>query len=446
MSDKIYFPHIDGLRAVAVLAVIIFHIDEEILPGGYLGVDLFFVISGFVITGYLMRMETANITKSLMRFYVRRLMRLMPALITVIILGSFLFLLLANRPSEDIFRTASTAIFGLSNNYLYWSSADYFSLDATLNPFTHTWSLGVEEQFYLIYPAILVSLGLITKNRHNTKNRQLLYFVLSLIWFTSFFGYIIIGHIDKMAAFYLLPFRLWELGVGCFAYYIYTKNIHKQRKSRKIRLSILSLIAICFCFYIPEQHQSYSTIALVFFSIFIIIDNDEKSIINRILSLPVMIWVGLLSYSFYIWHWPILVLAKYTIGNQGIPLFITITVFFTVSIISYYLIERPFRYAKSKVAKWKISAAYIAVMSFVAITIAIQAPKYAQSYNNVLADIFSIPPTISWVEDVDCHGWSDLNKKSNPLEDCLGASRTEEKPNIIYLVGDSHAAQLYFYV
>ncbi|QYO77785.1 acyltransferase family protein [Devosia salina] len=154
-----YRRDIDGLRAIAVLAVIAFHASPGLLGSGYLGVDIFFVISGYVITGYLVRAPKRGLTSYVLDFYSRRIRRLLPALLLCILVTAWAFVLVTTRPPKDVFDTGAWALLGLSNIQLFLASQDYFALEAGLNPFTHTWSLGVEEQYYLIYPALFAILG-----------------------------------------------------------------------------------------------------------------------------------------------------------------------------------------------------------------------------------------------------------------------------------------------
>ena len=151
---KLYFPELDGLRAFAVLIVIINHFNKELLPSGFLGVDIFFLISGFVITSSLINREESNFWEFITNFYTRRIKRIYPALIACVILTG-IFLCLFNDNPEYEMKTALTSIFGLSNIYLIKISMNYFSQSAEINPFLHTWSLGVEEQFYFLFPLLV---------------------------------------------------------------------------------------------------------------------------------------------------------------------------------------------------------------------------------------------------------------------------------------------------
>ena len=149
-----YRPEIDGLRAFAVIAVIINHFNKEILPNGYLGVDIFFVISGFVITSSLYQRPSKNFKDFISGFYERRIKRLIPALSVFVLITSIGICLFNSEPGSSL-KTGLTSLFGLSNLYLLKNSTDYFALSSELNVFTHTWSLGVEEQFYILFPCLL---------------------------------------------------------------------------------------------------------------------------------------------------------------------------------------------------------------------------------------------------------------------------------------------------
>jgi peptidoglycan/LPS O-acetylase OafA/YrhL len=223
-----YRADIDGLRATAVIAVIINHLEKSLLPSGYLGVDIFFVISGFVITSSLMNHKSIDFKSFLAGFYVRRFKRILPALILFTIISSLLLCLVNPNPGVSL-RTGIAALFGFSNVYLLSQDTNYFSSDADLNIFTHTWSLGVEEQFYLIFPVLVWFSGL-TKNASRI-NAFRFAAILSAFMLISWIAFKHLSSINPSAAFFLMPARFWELGSGslCFLFCYYSpKHIDQE--------------------------------------------------------------------------------------------------------------------------------------------------------------------------------------------------------------------------
>jgi peptidoglycan/LPS O-acetylase OafA/YrhL len=203
-----YRPEIDGLRALAVLAVIINHLGKEHLPSGYLGVDIFFVISGFVITSSLAsrRSESRGFLDFLGQFYVRRIRRLMPALAIFVGVTAPLLCFFSFTPNDSL-GTGFAALFGLSNILLLRRSTDYFASATELNAYTHTWSLGVEEQFYFLYPLLFWWLA---GRRKGLVRLSVLLGVLSAV---SLAGFIYLYQTKQPAAYFLMPTRFWELGI-----------------------------------------------------------------------------------------------------------------------------------------------------------------------------------------------------------------------------------------
>jgi peptidoglycan/LPS O-acetylase OafA/YrhL len=214
-QESSYFPSIDGLRAVAVSAVMIYHLAPSALPGGFTGVDIFFVISGYVVTASLVGREHQSLPQFILGFYARRILRIFPALLVCIVATSIVavvFIPPASWLGESIKKTAFYGIIGLSNYALIWSSDGYFSPRAEFNPFTHTWSLAVEEQFYLIAPAI-VYLWLTSRSQTGGK-RVMPFAALVLLALVSCGAAAYNTFANPEAAFYLLPSRFWELACG----------------------------------------------------------------------------------------------------------------------------------------------------------------------------------------------------------------------------------------
>ena len=209
-----YRPEIDGLRAFAVVAVIINHFNKDLLPSGYLGVDIFFVISGYVITSSLAGRESKNFLDFLTGFYERRIKRLVPALVVFVLITSVLISFFNPDPGKAL-KTGATSLFGLSNLYLLKQSTDYFAESTILNPFTHTWSLGVEEQFYLLFPFLIWFSGF---GRQTAKGARNLFCQVGALTIASFIGFIYLYKVNQPAAYFLMPTRFWEMAAGCLLY------------------------------------------------------------------------------------------------------------------------------------------------------------------------------------------------------------------------------------
>ena len=205
-----YRPDVDGLRTVAVFAVIANHFSQDLLPSGFLGVDMFFVISGYVITASLAKQTNNSIQDFFLSFYVRRIKRLVPALLICILVTCFLGSLFINPEISDYqssLKAGFFSLFGLSNIYFYRQATDYFASSTHLNLFTHTWSLGVEEQFYLLFPALFWVCGIPSRR---ANGRRLLLSALGLLTVGSFALYILLNRSSPHGAYFMMPPRFWE--------------------------------------------------------------------------------------------------------------------------------------------------------------------------------------------------------------------------------------------
>ncbi|MFL2436857.1 MAG: acyltransferase family protein [Verrucomicrobiales bacterium] len=342
-----YRPDIDGLRALAVIGVILFHADLG-LTGGFVGVDVFFVISGFLITSLILKDLKSN-QFSLLGFWERRARRIFPALYVVTIITiclSYLFLL----PKD--FEILGGSVIGLSffsSNIFFWKNTNsYFSGSAEEMPLLHTWSLSLEEQFYIIVPIIFL---LFFKWRQFDK----LFWVLSVGTLLSLL-ISIVGTIHyESASFYLLPTRAWELGAGSI---IATSRPIKSYRLRTI-FSVLGILSILFSFIFYDRSSSFPGLsavppvlgaALIIWSGVGFREISRLPIVLKVLSIRPLVFIGLLSYSLYLWHWPLLALNEYmVIGRDSILIkFAIVLLSFLLSIISWKYIEQPIR--KKKVA------------------------------------------------------------------------------------------------
>lgn len=241
MNTEQYRPDVDGLRGLAVIAVILGHFWPNIFQSAYLGVDVFFVISGYVITSSIQKYKSEKISSFLLVFFAKRIKRLLPALLFCVATVSVLSLLLIPNATVSLI-TGFTAVIGISNLYLMYSSADYFGESVEYNLFTHTWSLGVEEQFYLLYPALFWLTISFIKNGSFRKNLLVSGLIISLI------GFIIFSLKQPVTSYYFPLFRAWEFLVGVSVFFLRRPESGNSRNYLTV-ISILLVIA----FLLPKS-------------------------------------------------------------------------------------------------------------------------------------------------------------------------------------------------
>lgn len=340
---------IDGLRAIAVLAVILNHFDKKILPGGYLGVDVFYVLSGFVITSSLLDKRYVSFREYILGFWTRRVKRLAPALflcVTATILLTFLFSSPQIAASFLSLHTGIAALFGLANLFLLGRATDYFSTIAELNAFTHTWSLGIEEQFYLVFPFMAWTSGLVLKKKNGGRNFLILLSFFSLI---SVVYYIKFSFTNPVKAFYLMPTRFWELASGSVSFLLSRKfeNATNRNLSISDRTASVCLAALLFLFCLPQSgvHSEFAPLPAVLFAAFLLFAIGKRSLAAKLLSLKPFVFLGTISYSLYLWHWSVLSVSRWTIGVNLWTAPFQLILIFLLAAFSYQFVERPLRYA-----------------------------------------------------------------------------------------------------
>ena len=352
MSSIKYRPEIDGLRAIAVISVIIYHLNESWLSGGFLGVDIFFVISGFLITGIIIT-EIQQNSFSFKQFYTRRIKRIYPAFITVMALVSLIAsAIFIYNDFNQLRKTIELATAFLSNFYLGLTQG-YFDLSANENPVLHIWSLAVEEQYYLIFPLILI---LAYKKFREIK----VLFIITLILFfillaTSFIPanfYKEVLHQPNI--YYLSNLRFPELLVGSLlAIYHNFSNKGQLSKQASNILAILSTLLLFSCLFLMNNDIAFipgvTLIIPCIFTALIIHTTSQNNIVKLCLSNKAIVFIGKISYSLYLYHWIFIALAYYITGekqinNQSIAIVTVLTIIF--SVLSYYLIEQPIRKSK----------------------------------------------------------------------------------------------------
>jgi peptidoglycan/LPS O-acetylase OafA/YrhL len=344
--DKYSIP-IDGLRAIAVIVVIINHFKESLLTSGYLGVDVFFVISGFVITASLLKRKQTTAKTFFGGFYKRRVKRLVPALLLCFIVASLSISFFALQPHKYI-NTGLFSLPGFANIDLYLNAVDYWGESSKFNPFTHTWSLAVEEQFYYFYPLIV---WFLFSRKVVSGSINKLFIAISALSVLSLGAYIYTVTAHPMATYFLMPFRFWEIGLGCLLYLQLRKfdNDLIRKITAKIPLTVFLILSLA-VFFLPKADNGYTTIAIVFITYFILLkvklaEVSENTAELKLLDNKVMVYLGKISYSLYLWHWIIITLARWTIGISLETAPVIIVLFVGLSVLSYHLIEMPLRHA-----------------------------------------------------------------------------------------------------
>ena len=398
-----YRYELDGLRAFAILVVLINHAHSSWLPGGYLGVDCFFVISGYVVTSSWSK-HSSHDARS---FYERRLRRLQPALLLMLVISVALSIP-AGLISSQHSAAALGSIFGASNLILLSQSLDYFGSSAATNPFTHTWSLGVEEQFYLLFPFL-----------SKKKTWQTGLFLASIVL------WLILQINHQEAAFYLMPARIWELSIGIL---LFTCEDSLPKKSS---LSWIGLLAMATAISLPLELQVTGTLLAAGGTSLLLIGLRPMSKIKIFFSSEILVYIGKRSYGLYLWHWPLLVISRtllpgYSWQNTMIPLSATLL----LSWASYKWVEHPIRGKK-----WGFII-FIPIMAASTALIVFINNRQLKLTTKTNYDNFARQHQVK-LELQPCHSSSN----SDALNQCLPSAETSSKQRII-LIGDSHAAHM----
>ena len=334
-----YRGEIDGLRTLAVVPVILFHAGIAPFGGGFIGVDVFFVISGYLISTIIIN-ELDEGRFSILRFYERRARRILPALFFVMLACvPFAWFWLMPRDLKD-FAQSLTAVTFFVSNFLFWLEAGYFETTAELKPLLHTWSLAVEEQYYIIFPVLMMIL--MPLGRRAVMGWLLALFAISLI--ASQWGI----YNRPSATFFLLPARGWELLVGVFAAMYLQKNPGFTRNTQAELLSVAGLLLIIVPIFIythetpfPGAYALPATIGTAL----IILFARAGTLANKLLAARPMVAIGLVSYSAYLWHQPVFAFFKHRFGSGLFEdyVFALIALSLLLATFSYWVVERPFR-------------------------------------------------------------------------------------------------------
>jgi len=343
MKASQYRADIDGLRAVAVLGVVFFHAGLG-FPGGFAGVDVFFVISGFLITGLILK-DLEHGSFSMVDFWERRVRRIFPALFVMVLacLVAGWFLLLPY--GYLVLGQSAIALAVFASNIQFWRTTDYFSPLAEENPLLHTWSLSVEEQFYLVIPLLLAGL-------YAWRRQKLLLPALLVITAASFAVSVAWLEREPAGAFYLLPSRAWELGVGAMLAFVPPTNSNGLRSFAALG----GLASICYTFFFHKPGAPFPGVAAlpsVIGTALVIWSGNlprggQLLWGQRLLGCKPLVWCGLASYSLYLWHWPFFAFHRYIFDHlPSVPVSVAYVVAaFAISALSLRYVERPFRHKR----------------------------------------------------------------------------------------------------
>ena len=435
-AAKSFRPDIEGLRALAVSGVVAFHFGYTGLPGGFVGVDIFFVISGYLITLHLQQEIAKHGTVNLLTFYARRARRLLPASLFVILVTLFAgYFILAPSEQQLYSKGALFASTYIINLWLIRWSLDYFAVDASNNPFIHFWSLSVEEQFYLAWPALLLLFTRIRPSRHGVFLLMAAVAVISFAlcaWLTT---------VSQPWAFYFSPFRAWEFAFGGLASMALSTNWAK-RFPYSPAMGWMGLAMIVGTYLkVSEQAPFPGYIALVpaMGTVMVLLSGAHESVYGpkAILAIRPAQWVGKLSYSLYLWHWPVIVYATMLVPQlTSVQRVLLLVLTLALSLFSYHFVENPIRRNAWLMAGTRRSLAFAALLTMTGVTVGYASATLAKhnvtAQQRVIAETALRPSTVR-ATDESCV----LDLETVTPKPCVFGSPSSNQT--IVLFGDSHA-------
>ena len=444
---------IQGLRGFAVLVVVLCHAELPV-PGGFIGVDVFFVISGFVISGLLIRELDRSGTIDFPRFYSRRVRRIIPALAVVVLVTLALSFLLGSpfdRQQTVTAMTAAGALLMVANGVIFLNSGGYFATPPTNNPLLNTWSLSVEEQFYLLFPALLIALcwwagrqraGTFLGYRGRMAVGVGLLTVASLALCVAMsFGWLRLHLSDpQWFAFYSSPTRAWEFGAGCLAYLWVSRGpvVHGRLAATVGMLGWLSLIVAVFLIRPTDDFPGWLAVVPVVATMAVLVaGTDERTWLVRVSGSAVPRWLGNVSYSWYLWHWPMIAFAALLVpGIRWVPP-VAALASLGVAVVSFRVIENPIRFDASIVGRRAVALAGVCIGSVLVVSAALFVGARSFWWSPSVQSMGSqIGAQHRWQID-GCNSAVPVGQRS---EECTWNSEASGAP--LYLLGDSHAGQL----
>lgn len=450
MAEKMrHVSAIDGMRAFAVVSVILYHINPAWLRSGFVGVDVFFVISGFVVANSIYANPAKSFRSYLSSFYRRRFARVMPALFAYVLIVAVFGTIFIPKSAASKFVeiTGAASLFGMSNVVLLLTSGDYFSTSSEFNTFTHTWSLAVEEQYYLLFP--FFSYALIVNNRSSVVRQKL---ALVLVYAACALSLIAAAYLTsswRPFAFYMLPTRFWELGIG------FLLRLHGQRFGKSFCewrivstvVSAAALLSLILSFwYTPVDNFPFPAALWPCLSTLVLIASMwlvPGTVVDTVLSAAPFQFLGRISYSLYLWHWGVVVLMRWTIGLDTVPLQVAAGVLtLALSYGSYMYVEQPFRYNRRLVNL--TVPAFFGAFGLAMLSIA-----------TICAGLLVLKPVLGAAASNDAMIWSPYVWQDREAPDCpivtsktgfQGGEKILFEPQCaqatrsrLFVVGDSHA-------
>jgi peptidoglycan/LPS O-acetylase OafA/YrhL len=347
MSMLKYRSDIDGLRAVAVLGVVIYHAFPWVIPGGFIGVDIFFVISGYLISGILYKGHLEG-NFSFKEFYARRVRRLFPALITMLVITlAYGWLVLLPDEFEQLGKHVAAGTLFIQN-IIFWQESGYFDTAANLKPLLHLWSLAVEEQFYIFFPLLLILLW---------KKPKVMAPVMGVLLIGTFILNVVMSVQNSTSDFFLTPYRAWEfLGGSLLAWWHYDRGHEEEVPAYREVLSwagVLLLVLGMAFIHTGDSYPGWRAMLPVAGTLLLMeggAGNMGAWVNRKILSNPAVVWVGLISYPLYLFHWPALSFVHIIKGEKPKPVYLAdaLVIALILSAITYYFIEKKIRHHKSK--------------------------------------------------------------------------------------------------
>lgn len=446
-------PDVEGLRALAVILVVAAHIKIPFLLGGFVGVDVFFVISGFLMTGLLVGEVEASGKVDLFMFYAKRLLRLMPALMLVFFISVLAGMLLLS-PLEQINQVgaAMSVPLWMSNLYFMSEQMDYFGPQADSNLFLHTWSLGVEEQFYLVWPALLLFLMGSWRWQSEKRGLQPLPKYLGVVCVLGLIFCMLISVLQPKSAYYMMPTRIWQFTLGGLVYLIFTNQSGDIPKNPIIGLiskhgrllAILGVGGVVLSSVLLDGKQVYpgywALLPTLATCLVIAASSFSPERAPFLLLNPVAQSIGKVSYGFYLWHWPVLLLGAQFIESEYVLGRILLMVFALVAAYAmYYWYEKPIRQSSALLQRPKavitISIMLMAASFFVVSKWTVLAEEWSQGSEQKA--FTAARGDVSEIYRFGCDDWY----RGSSVKPCIGGNPSATKTAILF--GDSIGAQWY---